>query len=173
MHAHVAAADDVDIVGVVGIEEGVDVCAVVDVYVHVHVQTREWRSVDFVVDRVAEVGELRKSVELVVSGERGVLQIVFQVGGAEHVGASAHLEVVEQSRHRPVEVDIGLAVDFGAAGLLGVDEQQVGAAHLHVKTHGIEVAEVKGALDVERLVVVGKHFEVLKEQFAVLEGHGV
>ena len=173
MHAHVAAANDVDIVGVVGVEEGIDVRAVVDVDVQVHVQTRERRPADFVVDGVTEVGELRESVELVVGGERCVLQIVFQVGGAEHVGASAYLEIVEQSCHRTIEVDVGLAVDLGAAGLLRVYEQQVGAAHLYVEPHGVEVAEVKGALDVERLVVVGKDLEVLKEQFAVLERHGV
>ena len=154
-------------------EEGIDVRAVVDVDVQVHVQTRERRPADFVVDGVTEVGELRESVELVVGGERCVLQIVFQVGGAEHVGASAYLEIVEQSCHRTIEVDVGLAVDLGAAGLLRVYEQQVGAAHLYVEPHGVEVAEVKGALDVERLVVVGKDLEVLKEQFAVLERHGV
>ncbi len=173
MHAHVAAADNIDIVGVVGIEIGVDVRPVVDVYVHVHVQTRERRAADLVSDGVAEVGELRESVELVIGGERCVLQIVFQVGGAEHVGASANFEIVEQSRHRAIEVDVGLAVDFGAAGLLGVYEQQVGAAHLYVEPHGVEVAEVKGTLDVERLVVVGEDLEILKEQFAVLERHGV
>ena len=145
----------------------------VDAHRQVHVKARDRRAVEHIGGSVGQIGKLHEILQLVVGGKRRVFQVVLQVGSTEHVHASPHLQVVNESIHRTIEVDKCLAKGLRPGSLLGVDKFKIVGTHADIERHAAEVGEVERSLHIERAVVVGKHLEVLKLDVTVLNGHGV
>ena len=173
LHTQRAAAHQVDVVGVVGVEVGHDVRPLRHVEGHVHLESVQHRALDDDLCGVAEVGELDQLLQLVVGGQRRVAQHVAHVRRAQHFQPAAHGEVVDGSAHGGEDVDEGLAVGDALGILLGTDNLEVLCPHAHVERHVVGPAEVEVALDVQRLVVVGVDGEVLEQQLGVHDAHGV
>ena len=112
LQAQAASANNVYIVGVVGIEVAIHMGAIVDVDVEVHIEARERRTVDDILGRVLQINKLHKALQLVVGGEGRVFQVVSQVGCAQHVQSAAHRQVADRSLHQTIEIYKRLAVSL-------------------------------------------------------------
>ena len=131
LHAQRSSAHEVDIVGVVGIEVGHDVCSLGHVDGHVHLESVQHGALDDDLCGVAEVGELDQFLQVVVGGQGRVAQYVAHVCRAQHFQSSAHGKVVDGSTHGGEDVDEGLAVGDALGVLLGSDDLEVASPRYH------------------------------------------
>ena len=172
-HAQRAASHQVDVVALVAVQIGHHVGTLRHIDGHIHREAHELGTFHDGLRGVGEVGEAHEAFKLVVGCQRRVAQDVGEVGGAQHIELSTHHQIGEQAVDISVEIHVGLAIGFRPRILLGVDEQEVLCPHLQIKTHARGVGEVELAVGSQRTAIVGIHVEVLEEQSAALDGHGV
>ena len=173
LHTQVSSTNEVNIVGVVGIECAQHMRTVVDVDREVHVESVDWRTCHGNGIRVAEVDKLHESIELIVGGEWRVAQYICDVARTQHIESSTHTQRIERSLSQSEEVDPRLAISLRACRLLRVDEQIVVGTHSYVERHVCHVGKVDISAQRKRIAVAGKELEVLERKAAVGDGERV
>ena len=173
LHTQVASTNEVNIVGVVGIECAQHMRTVVDIDREVHVESVDWRTCHDHGIGVAEVDKLNESVELIVGAERRVAQYVCNVARTQYVQSATHTQCIERTFSQSEEVDPSLAVSLRACCLLRVDEQIVVGTHSYVERHVCHVGKVDISAQRKRIAVACKELEVLERKAAVGYGEWV
>ena len=172
--AQLSAPLEVDVVRLVGVQRAHDSRALLDVEHQFHVQPAQLRRAAlYDRGRVAEVSECHNLAQPVVRAQGRVGEDVCQVGRSEHVELPSHAQAVERPADAAREVDESLAIGHRARPLLRVDQLVVLRPHLQFERHPCRVGEVYAAIDVEGAVVVRVKGEVLEEQVAAYDAHGV
>ena len=148
-------------------------CSFRDVQRHIHAEAIDGWTCHSNLCSIAEVRELHEVIQLVVGSDRRITQNVAHIGGTQHIQTSTHIEVFEWSVHHGKDIDEGLAIGHTLGMLLGTDNLEVVGLHTQINHNLFEVAEVDITLYVQRVVVMGIHRKVLKQQVRMLDAYGV
>ena len=111
----------------------------VDAYVHVHAEAIQWWTLYIHGCRIGKVCKLHQVFQLVVCGDRAILQHICHICRAQHIQLSSHLQVVYRSLHPCIEVYVCFAISFRAKVLFRIYEQEVFSLHLYVGIHIVEI----------------------------------
>ena len=131
-HTQRAATHQVNIVGVVGIHVGHDVCTFRHVQRHIHAEAVDWRARDGSLRGITEVRKLDQIVQLVVSGDRRVTEDVAHIRCTQHIQTSTHIDIVQRTVHHGKDIDKGLAIGHTLGMLLDTDNLEVISLHAQI-----------------------------------------
>ena len=147
--------------------------ALVYIYRHVHIKTRQRRMYHALLRRIIQAHKLHESFHLIVCCKRRVPEDICHVGIAKHIESASHLQIVETSSNEAEEVNVRLTERHASVVLLRVDKLIVLCPHPHVHHYAVEVGKVYVTIYIKRVVVVAVNLEVLEKQLAVNHPYGV
>ena len=152
-HTQCATAHQINIVRMVSIQIGHNMCSICYIKRHIHLETCQLWSFYDGLGTVTEVGKLNQFIQLVISCQRAVTKHVTHISRTQHIETATHIHIIQSTTNTGKEVDESLAIGYTLLILLGIDNLIVLGPQTHICHDMIKISKVNTTMNVQFVIL--------------------